>query len=215
MQLRKSRGDEQGCGGGSGDQSARLPELAEGGAKLSPSDAARILQKLGESATSAPKLYREIEMLENYFDISAEKGKVEDEVKAAMAAAAKEKEGAVSREAMAVQKLEEARKELEAARKQLIVTKQQEVKASQYERRVTAEAETARRNIEQHQEAVRKKLRAKEEEVLGERAKELKMKCEELMNNQRIHQADAHDVARLIMDAIEEEKDRGRGGRRP
>ena len=99
----------------SGDQSARLPELAEGGARLSPSDAARILQKLGESSASAPQLYREIEMLKNYFDISAEKSKMEDEVKAAVAAAAMEKEEAVSREAMAVQKLEEARKELEAA----------------------------------------------------------------------------------------------------
>ena len=61
---------------------------------------------------------------------------------------------------------------------------------------------------------MRKKLRAKEEEALSERAKQLKMECEELMSNQRIHEADAQDIARLIMDAIEEEKDRGRGGRR-
>lgn len=201
----------------SGDQSARLPELAEGGARLSPSDAARVLQKLGESSASAPYLSREIEILKNYFEISAEKTKMEDEVKATVAAATMEREDAISREAMAVQKLEEAKKELEAARKHLTVTKQREVKATQSERRATAEAETARRNVEQHQEAVRKKLRAKEEEVLSERAKRLKMECEELMSNQRIREADAQDIARLIMDAIEEEKERGRGrgGRRP
>ena len=199
----------------SGDQSAGLPELAEGGARLSSSQASSILQKLGESSASAPKIYREIEMLENYFDVSAEKSKVEDEVKATVAAAAMEKEEAVSREAMAVQKLEDARKELEAARKHLAATKQQGIKASQNERCAAAEAETARRNVEQHQEAVRKKLRAKEEEVLSERAKQLKMEYEDLMNNKRIHEADAQDIARLIMDAIEEEKDRGRGGRRP
>lgn len=132
-------------------------------------------------------------------------------MKATVAAAAMEKEEAVSREAMAVQKLEDARKELEAARKHLAATKQQGIKASQNERCAAAEAETARRNVEQHQEAVRKKLRAKEEEVLSERAKQLKMEYEDLMNNKRIHEADAQDIARLIMDAIEEEKDRGRG----
>lgn len=59
----------------SGDQSAGLPELAEGGARLSSSQASSILQKLGESSASAPKIYREIEMLENYFDVSAEKAR--------------------------------------------------------------------------------------------------------------------------------------------
>jgi curved DNA-binding protein CbpA len=198
-----------------GDQSARLPELGEDGAKLSPPQAARILKKLGESPATAPKLYREVEIMEDYFQVSAEKIKLEGEVRANLEATIKQKDEAITREAAAIQRLEEAKRELEAARKNLVVTKQQEVKASQDERRATADAETARRNVEQHQEALRKKLRTREEEVLSERAKQLKMECDELMTNQRIHEADAQEIARLIMDAIEEEKERGRGGRRP
>ena len=193
----------------SGDTTARLPELRADATKLTPSQATRLLKKLGEASATAPNLYREIDILEEYVQVGTEKIKAENQVKTAAEVAAKEKEEALLREATAVQKLEEARKELEAARKHLLATKQQEVKALQDERRASAEAETASRNIEQHQEAVRKKLQMKEEEVLNERARQLKMECEELMKNQMTHEADAQELARLIMDVIEEEKERG------